>query len=128
MVVVYRLAMIVMMGVAGALAVQNTRAEAHTSSDGNWSVVVSGQNGSCQGGSYNYALQIVNGVIYYPGTDARITGRVSQSGAVYVRVFAGDRSAVGSGRLSHYSGGGSFRGQSSSGMCAGTWSAHRMGG
>jgi hypothetical protein len=102
-------------------------AQARSAYDGNWSVVVSGRSGSCQGGTYQYALRIVNGVVYYSGGDARITGRVSAGGAVYVRVSSGDSSAVGSGRLSRNVGGGTFRGQSSSGMCAGTWSGQRTG-
>jgi hypothetical protein len=35
---------------------------------------------------------------------------------------------VGSGRLSRNTGGGTFRGHSSSGACAGTWSGQRTGG
>jgi hypothetical protein len=103
-------------------------AQARSAYDGNWSVTVSGRSGTCQGGSYNYALQIVNGVVYYSGGDARISGRVNRSGAVYVRVSSGDRSAVGSGRLSRNVGGGTFRGYSPSGGCAGTWSGQRTGG
>ncbi|HXW30988.1 MAG TPA: hypothetical protein VEK55_16635, partial [Xanthobacteraceae bacterium] len=89
---------------------------------------ISGQSGSCQGGSYQYELQIVNGIVYYAGSDARITGRVNANGAVYVRVWTSDRSAVGSGRLSRNIGGGTFRGQAPSGICAGIWSARRTGG
>ena len=122
-----RLAIVAIMGVASVLALES-RAQARSPSDGRWNVFISGQSGSCQGGSYQYELQIVNGIIYYPGSDARITGRVNSSGAVYVRVYTSDRSAVGSGRLSRGVGGGTFRGQAPSGLCAGTWSARRTGG
>jgi hypothetical protein len=122
-----RLAIIAIVGIVSLFATEN-RAQARSPSDGQWSVSISGQSGSCQGGSYQYQLQIVNGVVYYGGSDARITGRVNSSGAVYVRVWTSDRSAVGSGRLSRSVGGGTFRGQSPSGMCAGTWSARRTGG
>jgi hypothetical protein len=122
-----RLAIVAIMGATSVLVLGNP-AQARSPSDGYWSVVVSGQSGSCQGGSYQYALQIVNGIIRYAGNDARITGRVSPKGAVYVRVWTSDRSAVGSGRLSRNVGAGAFRGQSSAGMCAGTWSARRAGG
>jgi hypothetical protein len=122
-----RLATIAIVGAACVLAGAD-RAQARSPYDGAWNVVVSGQSGSCQGGSYQYALQIVNGIVRYSGGDARITGRVSAKGAVYVRVSSSDRSAVGSGRLSRNSGGGTFRGQSSSGMCAGSWSGQRTGG
>ena len=122
-----RLAIIAIMGVASVFALEN-RAQARSPSDGHWSVSISGQSGSCQGGSYQYELQIVNGIVYYTGNDARITGRVNSQGAVYVRVWTSDRSAVGSGRLSRSVGGGTFRGQAPSGLCAGTWSARRTGG
>ena len=122
-----RLAIVAIVGVASVFAVENP-AQARSASDGHWSVFISGQSGSCQGGSYQYQLQIVNGIVYYAGSDARITGRVNSQGAVYVRVWTSDRSAVGSGRLSRNVGGGTFRGQSPSGMCAGSWSARRTGG
>jgi hypothetical protein len=122
-----RLATIAIVGAVSVLAGAD-RAQARSPYDGSWNVVVSGQSGSCQGGSYSYALQIVNGIVHYSGGDARITGRVSGKGAVYVRVSSSDRSAVGSGRLSRNTGAGTFRGHSSSGMCAGTWSGQRTGG
>jgi hypothetical protein len=116
------------LGAACVLAFAD-HAQARSAYDGNWSVTVSGRSGSCQGGSYNYGLQVVNGIVHYSGGDARISGRVSPSGAVYVRVTSGDRGAVGSGRLSRNGGGGgTFRGYSSSGPCAGTWSGQRTGG
>lgn len=121
-----RLAAIAIVGVsvlAGA-----DRAQARSPYDGSWNVVVSGRSGDCQGGTYSYALQIVNGIVHYSGGDARITGRVSSNGAVYVRVSSSDRSAVGSGRLSRNTGAGTFRGRSSSGVCAGSWSGQRTGG
>jgi hypothetical protein len=100
-----RLATIAIVGAVSVL-VGADRAQARSPYDGSWSVVVSGQSGSCQGGSYSYALQIVNGIVHYSGGDARITGRVSRKGAVYVRVSSSDRSAVGSGRLARNSGAG----------------------
>jgi hypothetical protein len=122
-----RLALVAIIGVASMFALQ-TPAQARSPSDGRWSVAIFGQSGSCQGGSYQYELQIVNGIVYYGGSDARITGRVNERGAVYVRVSTSDRSAVGSGRLSRNVGWGTFRGQAPSGICAGTWSARRTGG
>jgi hypothetical protein len=115
------------MGAACVLAFADL-AQARSAYDGNWNVVVSGRSGACQGGTYQYALQIVNGVVRYSGGDAQISGRVSGNGAVYVRVSSSGSSAVGSGRLGRGSGGGTFRGQSSSGACAGTWSGQRTGG
>jgi hypothetical protein len=122
-----RLALVAIMTLISVFALE-TRAQARSPSDGHWSVAISGQSGSCQGASYQYELQIVNGIVYYAGSDARITGRVNAKGAVYVRVWTSDRSAVGSGRLSQNVGGGTFRGQAQSGLCAGTWSARRTSG
>jgi hypothetical protein len=124
--IAYRLATIAM-GAACVLAFAD-HAQARSAYDGSWNVVVSGQSGTCQGGSYQYALQIVNGIVHYSGGDARISGRVNAAGAVFVRVMSGDRSAVGAGRLSRNAGGGTFRGHSPSGACAGTWSGQRTGG
>jgi hypothetical protein len=103
-------------------------AQARGGFDGAWSVVISGNSGTCDGLSYQYDLQIVNGALRYSGGDASISGAVAPSGSVNVRVSSGDNSAAGSGRLAGRSGRGSFRGRSSTGLCAGTWSATRTGG
>jgi hypothetical protein len=102
------------------------QAQARTMYDGAWRVVINGQTGDCQG-TFNYSVQIVNGIIGYGG-DASLSGRVSPAGAVTVRVVSGERSASGSGRLSRNFGSGSFRGRSSGGICAGSWVAQRTGG
>jgi hypothetical protein len=124
--VAYRLATIAM-GAACVLAFADL-AQARSAFDGSWSVTVSGQSGSCAGGTYNYALQIANGNVYYSGGDARVSGHVSPKGAVYVHVSSSNGSGVGSGRLSRSSGGGYFRGVTQNGPCAGTWSGQRTGG
>jgi hypothetical protein len=122
-----RLAIVGMMAAAWVLAVDSP-AQARTPYDGYWSVVVVGGSGQCAGGSYRYAVTIRNGIVSYGGGDAYISGRVNAKGGVYVRVSAGGQSAAGSGRLYGNRGGGSWRGQSSFGACAGSWSASRMGG
>ena len=102
-------------------------AHAYTMYDGSWNVVINGQTGDCQG-TFNYSVRIVNGIIGYGG-DASVSGRVSPNGGVSVRVAGGDRSAVGSGRLSRNFGSGQFRGRSAGGgVCAGSWVAQRTGG
>jgi hypothetical protein len=95
--------------------------------DGSWTVSVAGRSGACAGGNYAYNVQIVNGSVRYNGGDAQISGRVSGGGAVVVRVVSGQGNAVGSGRLRGNSGGGSFRGASQQGACAGTWTSQRTG-
>jgi hypothetical protein len=93
--------------------------------DGSWSVIVVTRQGPCDP-SYRYGITISNGVVHYAGGGAvSLTGRVAPSGAVSVRVSSGPQYAVGTGRLSRSSGGGSWRGQGPSGACSGSWSASR---
>jgi hypothetical protein len=103
-------------------------AQARSAYDGSWTVSVAGRSGACAGGNYSYNVQIVNGSVRYNGGDAQISGRVSGGGGVVVRVVSGSSSATGSGRLRGNSGGGTFRGYSQQGACAGTWSSQRTGG
>ncbi len=93
--------------------------------DGPWSVVVVTKQGPCDP-TYRYGITISNGVVYYAGGGAvSLTGRVAPSGAVSVRVASGPQYALGTGRLSRSSGGGSWRGQGASGACSGSWAASR---
>ena len=78
--------------------------------------------------SYQYGVQIINNVVRYYGGDANISGSVGSNGAVSVSLSNANGNANGSGRLSGSQGGGKFRGRTSSGFCAGTWSAARTGG
>jgi hypothetical protein len=91
--------------------------------DGPWSVVVTTRSGPCDP-SYRYGVMIRGGNVSYLGGGAvSVSGRVSKSGHVSVSVSTAGQSAVGSGRLSNGRGGGTWRGQGSSGSCSGTWSA-----
>jgi hypothetical protein len=86
--------------------------------DGPWSVLVVTKS--------RYGVTISRGVVYYAGGGpVSLTGRVSPSGSVTVRVSSGPQYALGSGRLSRSTGGGSWRGQGPNGACAGVWSASR---
>jgi hypothetical protein len=117
-----RFAVVVVVGAALGLS---NGAHARSAYDGSWNVAVYGQSGSCQGGVYQFSVQIVNGSISYVGGDASVSGRVSSSGAVSVSIVTSDRSAIGSGRLSRHNGSGTYRGRSSTGLCAGTWTGQR---
>jgi hypothetical protein len=99
---------------------------AHAASfDGPWSVLVVTRSGPCDQG-YRYGVTIVRGVVSYAGGGpVSLTGRVSPSGGVTVRVSGGSQYAIGTGRLSRSTGSGSWRGQGPSGACAGVWSATR---
>ena len=111
--------------ILGATSLCWSGAQARSPYDGSWNVAVYGQAGACQGGFYQLSVQIVNGNILYVGGDASVSGRVGSGGAVAVRILTGDSNAVGSGRLSRNSGSGTYRAQSSSGECAGTWTGQR---
>ncbi len=103
-------------------------AQAAGAFDGSWTVDIAGRSGTCDGLNTSYSLKIVNGVVRYSGGDAQISGSVSQSGDLSVRVSSAGNSAGGSGKLSARSGRGRFRGTSGSGTCGGVWSAARTGG
>lgn len=102
-------------------------ATARTIFDGNWSVLIITQSGSCDP-SYRYGVQIADGVVTYTG-GAPITmqGRVTPKGAVRVIVQAGSQWADGQGTLSakRNIGSGKWKGQGLSSMCAGVWQAER---
>jgi hypothetical protein len=101
-------------------------AKARTSFDGNWSVLIVTDAGSCDR-AYRYALQIANGMITYPDQTFNVTGRVDGSGHVYVRVSAGGQYASGTGRLYGSSGAGRWSGRGSTSSCSGHWEADRRG-
>ena len=116
---------------AGALASAGIAASAgtavaRTSYDGSWSVLIITQSGACDR-AYRYGVQISNGRVLYAERAGQVQGRVAHNGAVRVSVSAGDQRADGSGRLSRDRGSGLWRGQGSTGACAGRWEAERRG-
>jgi hypothetical protein len=105
----------------GAPAYAILPAEAKTNFDGNWSVVIITEKGTCDR-SYRYPVRISDGAVGYAGEASfNVSGRVAANGKVTVKVSRGDRSASGSGQLSVNSGSGSWSG----GECSGTWQAER---
>lgn len=112
-------------GLALASALTPAPAAARTGYDGNWSVLIVTNIGSCDRG-YRYGLSIRNGRVFYEGSAAvNVDGRVSGNGHVKVRVWAGSQSASGTGRLSRDYGSGTWRGSGSASSCAGIWTAER---
>src|ERR1043165_7966385 len=66
--------------------------------DGNWSVLIVTQSGSCDR-AYRYGVAIRGGRVVYEGSaGVNVDGRVSGNGAVSVRLWAGSSSASGVGR------------------------------
>jgi len=106
---------------------QVRHAAAHTYSarayDGYWNISIVTQRGICDR-SYQFQVQIANGYVSFQGP-ASVTGHVSSRGGVRVSLWAGDKRASGSGRLSRTSGRGRWAGHSSSSRCSGYWIARR---
>jgi hypothetical protein len=100
-------------------------ASAATKYDGDWSVVITTNNGACQP-SVRYRVQIENGRVITGNGAADVDGRVTRVGTVMVNVRAGGQWAEGSGRLGRVSGGGIWQGQGSAGACNGAWVAQRV--
>jgi hypothetical protein len=92
--------------------------------DGNWSVSIVTDSGSCDRG-YRYALRIANGRIFYDNPSFNINGQVNARGQVSVTVGAGGQSASGTGRLSRDYGEGTWIGRSAADQCSGHWEAER---
>jgi hypothetical protein len=100
---------------------------ARTPYDGDWSVLIVTRSGACEPTS-RYGVEIVNGRVVGPGGGGvAVRGQVSRAGAVSVSVRAQGQWASGYGRLGGSRGGGRWRGQGTSGSCAGTWMAQRSG-
>ncbi len=100
-------------------------ASARSNFDGDWSVVIQTRDGACIP-TLRYPVAISNGIVGNAGdTPATVQGRVAPTGAVRVTVQSGGSWASGSGRLTATGGGGTWRGQGTSGLCAGTWQAER---
>ena len=113
---------------AGALAAASVLGAAATvkaggAYDGRWNVVIQSNSAECRS---SVALKIENGTVGYSGyIPVSVSGSVTGSGAVHVRVSSGGRSASGSGQLSGNSGSGTWSGSASATSCSGTWTAHR---
>jgi len=91
--------------------------------DGNWSVLIVTEKGTCDR-AYRYPVRISNGAVGYAGAASfNVSGQVGANGAVTVTVSRGSQSATGTGRMSSSDGTG--RWATSGGECSGTWSAER---
>jgi hypothetical protein len=110
--------------VTAAALTQATYVRAASKYDGNWSLVVVTRSGPCDA-SYRFSGQIVDGVMVYSAPGVDFAGRVKPGGAASLRVSSGANFAVASGRSTGMRGSGTWRGQNSSGRCAGVWSAQR---
>jgi hypothetical protein len=101
-------------------------ASAQRAYDGQWSVLIVTENGTCDR-AYRYGVSIRSGGVYYDGGVVNFTGRVQANGSVTVRVTSGSAFANGTGRLNRREGQGRWSGQSSGSRCSGYWTAERRG-
>ena len=91
--------------------------------DGNWSVLIVTEKGTCDR-AYRYPVRVTNGSVGYAGEASfNVSGSVGPNGSVTVMVSKGTQSARGSGQLSATDGSG--RWVAGSGECSGTWTAER---
>lgn len=104
------------------------QAQALRGFDGQWSVLVITEAGTCDR-AYRYPVRIARGRVGHAdpaNTSFNISGRISAGGAVRVSVSRGDKRADGIGRLTRAGGGGGTW-KSSRGECSGRWTAERRG-
>jgi hypothetical protein len=111
-----------MLVVAVAWIAVPAAAFARTVYDGEWSVLILTRGSACET-SLRHGVQIADGMVNNGGGVASVQGRVTRNEAVSVAVRSGDQWANGSGRLGRNRGGGSRRGQGTSGAGHGTWVA-----
>ena len=98
-------------------------AAARSNFDGQWSVLIVTQKGTCDR-AYRYPVRISNGSVGYAGEASfNVSGSVGPNGTVTVMVSKGNQSARGSGQLSGTDGSG--RWVAGSGECSGSWTAER---
>jgi hypothetical protein len=93
--------------------------------DGNWSVLVITESGTCDRG-YRYKVRVENGKVHYDGeAGVDVSGEVGNDGKLKVNIRRGDQGAIGTGKLSADSGSGEWQGQSATDKCSGRWQAER---
>ena len=110
----------------GAALLSPTGAAARTATyDGNWSVLIITDSGSCDR-SYRYGVNVENGEVRYRGESGiDVSGSVDNAGRVRVVIGRGDQRAEGTGRLGGDSGSGVWSGTSTNSRCSGRWEAER---
>lgn len=90
--------------------------------DGAWSVTIITQAGNCPS-SLRYAVRVFRGRVLGDSQSYQVNGTVAANGATRVTVSEQGQSASGTGRLSGNAGAGRWR--TSTGQCAGLWTAQR---
>ncbi len=122
----YVMSMVVIAAALSGLAIVGTPHAAFAAGyDGNWTVLVITERGTCDR-NYSYDVSVSQGKIHYPSySSVSLYGTVSPQGAVMVSIRHLDDIASGSGHLTARTGGGGWRGASRNGACSGHWKANR---
>jgi hypothetical protein len=89
--------------------------------DGAWSLTFVTQQGAC-GPTCNLSFVISNGIVSHPNL-VKFRGKVTRSGLVHASVSVQDKYAAGSGKLTNYSGRGTWSGHAGAARCFGYWRA-----
>jgi len=97
-------------------------APAANSYDGIWSVTIYTKSGDCPS-ALRYAVRVARGRVLGDDQSYQVNGSVAANGATRVTVSEQGQSASGTGRLSRNTGTGRWR--TSTGQCAGLWTAER---
>ena len=92
--------------------------------DGGWSLTFITQRGPGCDRSYNFSVQITNGIVSHANL-VKFKGRVSRGGAVTASVSVPGKFASGSGRLTRTDGRGRWSGYSGKDRCSGVWTAQK---
>jgi hypothetical protein len=90
--------------------------------DGAWTVTIFTQAGNCPS-SLRYGVRVAGGRVFGDDQSYQVNGSVAANGATRVTVSEQGQSASGTGRLSGNAGAGRWR--TSTGQCAGQWTAAR---
>ncbi|MBM6582593.1 hypothetical protein ILT44_20515 [Microvirga sp. BT689] len=114
-------------GAAMVALVAAPQAQAQTNRfDGNWSVEVVTEKGTCDR-AYRYAVVVQNGQVRYGGPENfNVNGRVQQNGSVAASISRGQDRANVSGRLAGSTGRGTWT-TSGGRVCSGFWNAEKRG-
>ena len=116
------------LAVLAGVAASGRPAPAASNFDGQWSVLIITEAGTCDR-AYRYPVTVANGVLKYEGEAAvSISGRVDPNGKLNATVQRGEQSANGSGKLLSSTGSGTWKGKSSTTACTGRWEAEKRAG
>ncbi|GJD58932.1 hypothetical protein [Methylobacterium dankookense] len=110
----------------GGAEAASRKAQVPNRFDGNWSIEVITESGSCDR-AYRYGVRIEQGQASYPGGDFQISGRVTPNGAVRATISNSLGSANVVGRLAAGGYGNGTWTASGSNQCRGRWNAERRG-